>query len=61
MAENPKLHERLMARQSDEELERKWRKAEGRWSNRYWAQEWLDLADRRAERMAAIFQDAQPE
>jgi hypothetical protein len=46
-----KLHERLIALQSDEELERKWRKAEGRWSNRYWAQEWLDLADRQAQHM----------
>lgn len=32
-------------RQSIEELERKWRKAEGRWSNQYWSAEWLDLAE----------------
>ena len=45
------LHARLIARQSDAELERKWCKAEGRWSNRYWAQEWLDVAGRRAQRL----------
>ena len=49
------LHKRLIARQSDEELERKWAKAEGRWSNRYWAQEWLDVAYRRAKRLAEYF------
>lgn len=45
------LHARLMARQPKAELERKWAKAQGRWSNRYWAQELLDLADREAEEM----------
>ncbi len=45
------LHERLVALQSDAELERKWRKAQGRWSNQYWAQEWLDVARRRAYRL----------
>lgn len=29
------------------ELERKWEKARGRYSNRYWIQEWLDLAQAR--------------
>jgi hypothetical protein len=55
MAENPQLHARLIARQSDAELERKWKKAEGRWANRYWAQEWLDVADRKAEKCSAFF------
>jgi hypothetical protein len=26
------------------ELERKWLKAKGRYSNRYWAMEWIDLS-----------------
>lgn len=55
MSENPSLHKRLIALQSDEELERKWRKAQGRWSNRYWGQEELDVADREAKRMADYF------
>jgi hypothetical protein len=51
MAIDPELHKRLISRQSDEELERKWSIAQGRHSNQYWAQEWLDLAHRRAERL----------
>lgn len=31
-----------------EELQRKWNKAKGRWSNSIWATEWLDLAYARA-------------
>jgi hypothetical protein len=38
-------------RQPIAELERKWAKARGRWSNRYWAAEWLDLAAVRADQM----------
>jgi hypothetical protein len=49
------LHARLIARQSDAELERKWEKARGRWSNRYWAQEWLDVAHREAEKLDLYF------
>lgn len=30
------------------ELERKWNKAKGRWSNQFWAAEWLDLSSARA-------------
>ena len=55
MAEDETLHKRLIVRQSDDELERKWRKAEGRWSNRYWAQEWLDFAVRQAKRLVDYF------
>ena len=55
MAENETLHKRLISRQTDEELERKWKKARGRWSNRFWAQEWLDVADREAQRLADYF------
>lgn len=51
MSEHPALHQRLIARQSDAELERKWEIARGRHSNQLWAQEWLDLADRRAKRL----------
>ena len=51
------LHERLIARQSDEELERKWAKAEGRHSNQFWTQEWLDVAKRRAKHIAEYFRD----
>lgn len=47
---NPDLHKRLVAKQPDAELERKWAKAKGRWSNQYWAFEWLDVAERRAKR-----------
>lgn len=36
-----------------EELERKWEKAKGRWSNRYWAVEWLDLAEVRGRQLLA--------
>jgi len=31
------------------ELERKWNKAKGRHSNRFWCTEWLDLAHARAK------------
>jgi hypothetical protein len=55
MAEAPDLHARLIARQSDEELERKWNKAAGRWSNQFWAQEWLDVAHRRADKLVKFF------
>ena len=37
------------------ELERKWEKAKGRHSNRYWCAEWLDLAHARAIRFAELF------
>lgn len=33
------------------ELERKWKKAKGRWSNQYWSAEWIDLAEKRADEM----------
>jgi hypothetical protein len=44
------LHKRLIARQSDEELERK---AEKAWMRRgkLWTQEELDAADREAQRI----------
>jgi hypothetical protein len=51
MPDKETLHERLIALQSDEEIARKWVKAQGRWSNHYWAQEWLDVADRRAKHL----------
>lgn len=38
-------------RQPIEELERKWRKAQGRWSNQYWSAEWLDLAEARSRQI----------
>ncbi len=38
-----------------EELERKWNKAKGRHSNRYWCAEWLDLAAARAKIMYESF------
>lgn len=34
------------------ELERKWNKAKGRHSNKYWCAEWLDLAQAMANEMA---------
>jgi len=34
-----------------EELERKWNKAKGRHSNRFWCLEWLDIADYRAKEL----------
>jgi len=46
------LHERLVEMQSDEELERKCKKASGRNAKRYWQQEELDLAYRRAKRLS---------
>src|SRR5690242_6402047 len=49
MAENPELHARLIARQPDEELNRKACKA---WMRRgkLWTQEEMDAADRKAMR-----------
>ena len=38
-------------RQPMVELERKWVKARGRWSNAYWATEWIDLAWARGNAM----------
>jgi hypothetical protein len=55
MAESPELHSRLIARQSDAELERKWKKAQGRHSNRFWTQECLDVAGREADRLILYF------
>lgn len=46
---NEELHAKLIALQPMEELERKWKKAKGRHSNRFWAAEWIDLAERRAD------------
>lgn len=43
MSENPELHKRLIARQSDEELTRKADKAEMR-RGKMWTQEELDAA-----------------
>ena len=43
-------------RQPLAELERKWNKARGRHSNRYWIQEWVDLADARGREMARIIE-----
>lgn len=52
MAENPGLHKRLIARQSDEELRRKADKAEMR-NGKLYTQEELDAADREALRLLA--------
>ena len=52
MAENPELHKRLIARQSDEELKRKADKAWMR-KGKLYTQEELDDADREAERLHA--------
>lgn len=49
------LHERLLIKQSDEELRRKERKSSGRHTNNFWSQEELDMAHREAERLAAYF------
>lgn len=49
------LHSRLVARQSEAELERKWQKAKGRHSNHYWIQEWLDVIDRQAAKFISYF------
>ncbi len=43
-----KILEDERRKQPIEELERKWNKAKGRHSNRYWCAEWLDLAHARA-------------
>ena len=42
-------------KQPIEELERKWNKAKGRHSNRYWCQEWIDLSKARANEMYKKF------
>jgi hypothetical protein len=39
------------------ELERKWKKAQGRWSRAYWSQEWLDLAAVRANEIWLLMQN----
>lgn len=49
------LHAALIALQPKAELERKWTKAQGRHSNQYWTQEWLDLASREGAELAAYF------
>lgn len=51
MSFDPTLHARLIARQSDAELELKYERSKGRHDNQFWSQEWLDLAHRRAERL----------
>lgn len=43
----------IRQRQPLAELERKWLKARGRHSNRFWAQEWLDLCAARAAELSA--------
>jgi hypothetical protein len=48
MSENPALHKRLVARQPDEELERKAKKA---YRPAIWTQEDMDAAERRAQRI----------
>lgn len=54
MSENPELHKRLIAKQSDEELERKAEKAWMR-KGKLYTQEELDAADRSASRLSAYF------
>ncbi len=49
------LHERLIALQSDEELERKAKKA---FSKKFWSQEEIDHYNRWGETMAKKFQRA---
>ena len=44
-------------RQPIAELERKWNKAKGRHSNRYWIAEWLDLAYAKGKALARRFKD----
>lgn len=39
-------------RQPMAELERKWNKAKGRYTNKYWTAEWLDLAQAKANEMS---------
>lgn len=51
------LHERLIALQSREELERKHIKSSGRYSRRIWTQEWLDLCDRESSEFVKWFND----
>jgi hypothetical protein len=50
MAEDRTLHERLIARQSDDELKRKSDKSEMR-KGKLYTQEELDHADREAQRL----------
>lgn len=49
---NEELHRRLVARQTDEELNRKQKKA---WTKHYWTQEDIDAADRYADRLHSYF------
>lgn len=49
------LHARLIARQPLSELWRKYHKARGRWSKVSWSQEWLDVAQRRADILYRFF------
>lgn len=56
MAENPVLHERLIARQSDAELDRKAAKAR---TKAIWTQEEIDAIKRRASRMVDWFRDSE--
>lgn len=58
MSLNPDLHKRLIARQSDEELERKASKAVER-RGKLWSQEELDAADREAQRLYDYFHQDQ--
>ncbi len=54
MAENEALHKRLIARQSDAELERKALKARAT----LWTQEEIDWIHRQADRMVEFFNSA---
>lgn len=49
------LHSRLVAKLSDDELERRAKRAYGKCGRHYWLQETLDWADRRAQRMVEYF------
>ena len=51
----PNLHQRLIALQSDEELQRKAKKARERAN--LWSQEELDAADREAKRLYESLKD----
>lgn len=59
MSLNPVLHARLMARQSDAELDRKAEKAWERRGGR-WTREELDAADRKAEHLYRALNDLPP-
>ena len=43
-------------RQPLEELERKWLKARGRWSNQYWSLEFIDLVSREADELKRLIE-----